>query len=145
MAGKERVLAGFDALLGNGEELSGAALRGYGTINILYDLRPAVGQDLGKYLSWARWNRREAPRDRVRSLMESMCTHLTMGDTRVAIPIPVDMGWLSQPDKLTDSMTGKNNMDLPVIRFNLDAMKYESLRPFGGNVSRALIISSCIN
>jgi hypothetical protein len=132
---KDRVLTGYDTLLGNGEELSAKALMGYGTINIIYDLNDKVGEDLEPYLSWARWNRREAPRDKVMSLRDSIITHLEMGDHRVALPIPIHQKWLSDPKQLVKSIEGKENDQLPVITFNLRDLRHEDLRPFGGNVS----------
>jgi hypothetical protein len=137
---KDRVLTGYDTLLGNGEELSAQALMGYGAINILYDMNDQVGEDLEPYLSWARWNRREAPKDKVLSLRDSMVSHLEMGEHRVAIPIPIHQKWLSEPTQLLQSIEGKPNDRLPVITFNLRGLHHEDLRPLGGNVSATTII-----
>jgi hypothetical protein len=132
---KGRILSGFEALLGNGEELSRTAFMGYGAVNFVHDLHSRVGQDLQRLLSWARWNKREAPKDKIKSLRDSIVAHLEMGDDRIAVPIPVQVNWVTDPNKLAKSIDGKSNDELPMVSFKADQMRHEDLRPFGGNVS----------
>lgn len=136
----EKVLSAFDQLLGNGEALSKDLFLGFGTINFLHDIdypNRREGQDLRSKLSWARWNSRESPPDKVKDLRESILKNLEERDHRVSIPIAVQPRWVSN----AQSLVRPSNMELPswaklpLVKFDTEAMVDEALRPFGGNVS----------
>ena len=141
---EERVQSGFQLLLGNGEALSKEIFLGFGAVNFLYDIdypSRRQGQDLGKKLSWARWNSRESPSDKVNALRDSILNNLEGCDPRVAIPIPVHPDWVSNIQSLVPPSTPDlpSWEKLPLVEFNTQAMVDEALRPFGGNVSTKTI------
>jgi hypothetical protein len=148
-ASEERVQSGFQLLLGNGEALSKDVFLGFGAVNFLYDIdypSRRQGQDLGRKLSWARWNSRESPADKVNALRDSILNNLEVRDPRVSIPIPVHPDWVSNIQSLvrpsTPELPGWEK--LPLVVFDMQAMVDEALRPFGGNVSTKTI-DPCAN
>jgi hypothetical protein len=148
-APEDKVQSGFQRLLGNGEALSKDLFLGFGAVNFLYDIdypSRREGQDLRKKLSWARWNSRESPPEKVKALRDSILKNLEERDPRVSIPIPVHPEWVSNVQDLvrTSTLELPSWKKLPVVKFDMGAMVDEALRPFGGNVSTRTIDPSGI-